>query len=108
MMLKTIGFTSSLFVNRNVVILMLMTFLYPICIQEDLSALKSVSLLGIAGHLMAMTVLAVRIKDGSYFPGGIYYAASPMAAAAQAAATTAATTKYYCYVLLLSLLLLTN
>ena len=42
---------------------------------QDLSALKSVSVVGIAGHLLAMAAFGKRIADKSYFPGGVYYVA---------------------------------
>ena len=84
LLLRLIGLPGSVYTNRNVVIGILATFvLYPLSILKDLSALKSVSLFGIAGHLTAMGALAVRILDKSYFPGGVF--AAPLLAPKKAA-----------------------
>ena len=60
--------------NRNLVIGSLLTFiLYPICTLKDLSALKSVSVVGILGQFTAMSVLGFRLFDKSYLPTGKYF-----------------------------------
>ena len=64
--------------------------LYPLSILKDLSALKSVSLFGIAGHLTAMGALAARVADQSYRPGGAFAPAAAAAAQAKARAVAAA------------------
>ena len=64
--------------------------LYPLSILKDLSALKSVSLFGIAGHLTAMGALAARVADKSYLPGGAFAPAAAAAAQAKAKAAAAA------------------
>jgi len=85
--LKSAGLPLLLYGNRNLVIGLLSSLiLYPLCIQKDLSALKSVSAFGIAGHLSAMFALVVRLADKSYLPGGAYYAGSAMQKAALLAA----------------------
>jgi len=69
--------------SRNSVILLLTTtILYPLCVQKDLSALKSVSAFGILGHLSAMGALGVRLWDKSYRVGGTFYKGSPLEKAA--------------------------
>eukprot|EP00607_Mallomonas_marina_P000868 CAMPEP_0182437678 /NCGR_PEP_ID=MMETSP1167-20130531/85209_1 /TAXON_ID=2988 /ORGANISM="Mallomonas Sp, Strain CCMP3275" /LENGTH=279 /DNA_ID=CAMNT_0024630681 /DNA_START=649 /DNA_END=1485 /DNA_ORIENTATION=- len=64
--------------------------LFPLCSLKDLSALKSVSGLGVAGQLLSMLILTIRLLDGSYFPGGKYYM-SPSAAIAAASVPDAMT-----------------
>ena len=89
LVLLKLGLPASVYGNRNVVIGILSScVLYPLCILKDLSALKSVSVLGVAGHLVAMGALALRIFDKSYFTGGKFFA--PAAASASAGAVTQA------------------
>jgi hypothetical protein len=72
---KALGFSPALVKNRNLIIGLLATFvLFPLCILEDLSALKSVSAIGVLGHMTAMLALGLRILDKSYRPGGRFYA----------------------------------
>ena len=74
---RSLGLPSAIYSNRNVVIAVLGSFiLYPLCILKDLSALKSVSIVGIGGHLTAMAAFAVRLLDKSYTAGGQYYSGS--------------------------------
>lgn len=73
--------------NRDLVIALLGTFvLFPLCTMKDLSALKSISVIGIGGHLSAMAAVAFRLKDKSYLPGGAFYTGSLLEAANVAAA----------------------
>lgn len=89
LVLFKIGMPASVYANRNVVIGILSScVLYPLCILKDLSALKSVSVLGVAGHLVAMGALAMRIFDKSYFEGGKFFAPAAAAATASAGAVT--------------------
>jgi hypothetical protein len=75
--MRSLGLPSVIYSNRNIVIAALGTFiLYPLCILKDLSALKSVSIVGLGGHLTAMAAFAIRLLDKSYLPGGQYYAGS--------------------------------
>lgn len=91
LVLLKLGMPSSVYGNRNVVIGILSScVLYPLCILKDLSALKSVSVLGVAGHLVAMGALALRIMDKSYFQGGKFFAPAAAAATASAGAVTQA------------------
>ena len=70
------GMPASVYENRNLVITLLSSLvLYPLCILKDLSALKSVSVLGVFGHLVAMSALSIRIWDRSYFQGGKFFSA---------------------------------
>lgn len=74
LVLRTVGAPLSLYGNRNLVIALLSIFiLFPLCSLEDLSALKSVSVFGLLGQVVAMATLAVRLMDKSYFPGGVYH-----------------------------------
>lgn len=86
---RALGAPAWMYSSRNMVIgLLSTTILYPLCIQPDLSALKSVSAFGLLGHLSAMVALAVRMFDKSYFAGGKFYRGSPLEAAALAIAST--------------------
>jgi hypothetical protein len=90
LLLRLVGVPGSVYTNRNAVIAILATFvLYPLSILKDLSALKSVSLFGIAGHITAMGALAWRIVDKSYFAGGKYALSAVAAAKAAKAAALA-------------------
>lgn len=64
--------------------------LYPLCTVKDLAALRSVSAMGLVGQLSAMAALAIRLIDGSYRPGGRYYA-DLQTSLANTAATAGAT-----------------
>lgn len=76
LLLQSVGTPAEIYANRNVVITILgSVILYPICIQSNLSGLKSVSTLGLAGHFVAMAALAARLWDKSYFSGGQFHAA---------------------------------
>jgi len=77
LIMRSLGLPSVIHSNRNIVIAALGTFiLYPLCILKDLSALKSVSIVGLGGHLTAMAAFAIRLLDKSYLPGGQHYAGS--------------------------------
>ena len=80
---RALGAPAWMYSSRNTVIMLLSsTILYPLCIQKDLSALKSVSAFGILGHLSAMGALGIRVADKSYAAGGIFYKGSPLERAA--------------------------
>ena len=89
------GLPPAVYENRNLVITLLSSFvLYPLCILKDLSALKSVSVLGVFGPLVAMGALAYRIFDRSYFTGGKFFTAVvPKVQAGVAAAAGAVAAK---------------
>jgi len=111
-LLKSLGLPVMIYANRNLVISLLSgVVLFPLCIQSNLSGLKSVSTLGLAGHLLAMGALVVRLIDKSYQPGGQFYKAlqalpaivnSPASNAAAALSvakwSTLASLLSYCYV----------
>jgi hypothetical protein len=93
---RAAGLPATVYKNRNLVIATLATIvLYPLCILEDLSALKSVSAVGVLGHMTAMLALGLRIADKSYLPGGKFHAdmlaASPFQPAAGQAYATVST-----------------
>lgn len=74
---RVLGAPLWMYSNRNTVIFLLSTtILYPLCVQKDLSALKSTSAFGIVGHLSAMAALGMRLKDGSYKAGGEFFKSS--------------------------------
>ena len=80
---RSVGAPVWMYANRNSVIMLLTTtILYPLCVQKELSALKSVSAFGILGHLSAMAALGVRLWDKSYRVGGAFYKGSPLEQAA--------------------------
>ena len=112
---RALGAPAWMYTSRNAVIILLSTtILYPLCIQKDLSALKSVSAFGILGHLSAMGALGIRVVDKSYAAGGIFYPGSPLEkaallssavgarAAAGVAAPVAAPAKFFVLASLLS------
>lgn len=77
LIMKSLGLPSIMYTNRNTVIAILgSTVLYPLCILKDLSALKSVSIIGLGGHLTAMAAFGIRLLDKSYAVGGKYYIGS--------------------------------
>ena len=47
--------------------------LLPLCLLKSLSALAPFSLVGLTGLLYTAIVMTVRLVDGSYQPGGMYY-----------------------------------
>jgi hypothetical protein len=107
LLLQSLGTPSNLYGNRNLLITLLTAFiLFPINIFKDLSGLRSVSALGLTGHLSAMIALLIRIKDAAYFPGGQYYTAQAVASIPSVASsippiaqwTTLASMLSYCFV----------
>lgn len=60
--------------NRALIISLLgSSILFPLCRLQDLSALKSVSLFGLVGQFVSLIVLGIRLFDGSYKLGGVFY-----------------------------------
>ena len=58
LLFQSLGFPVLVYENRNLVITLLSTFiLYPLCIQKSFSGLKTISILGLLGHLTAMLAL---------------------------------------------------
>lgn len=112
LLFKSVGLPVAVYANRNLVITLLSAVvLFPLCIQSNLSGLKSVSTLGLAGHLLAMGALVVRLLDKSYLPGGQFYksllaipavvnspASNAAAAVSVAKWSTLASLLSYCYV----------
>lgn len=63
--------------DRNTVLFTMMGILVtPMCCLKDLSLLAYTSLAGIAGMLYTMLFTVIRCFDGSYQPGGAYYAST--------------------------------
>lgn len=72
--LQVFSFPATLYTNRTYVIGLLTTLiLFPLCIVENLSNLKSISALGLLGQFFALLAMFLRIHDGSYLPGGLYH-----------------------------------
>lgn len=72
--LQVFSFPVTLYTNRAAVIGLLTSFiLFPLCIVENLSNLKSISAIGLLGQFFALLAMYIRIQDGSYLPGGIYH-----------------------------------
>jgi Transmembrane amino acid transporter protein len=89
LVLRLVGLPSAVYGNRNLVITLLASVvLYPLCILKDLTALRSVSVFGIFGHMAAMAALGARVLDKSYFTGGRFYNAAAASAGAAIQATT--------------------
>eukprot|EP01041_Mallomonas_annulata_P004741 gene4741-9415_t len=102
------GFPQWLVANRNLVISLLgSVILFPICSLKDLSALRSVSVFGLFGQLLAMAIFALRIFDGSYFPGGQFFIPPTKLAAAFIAAPIDPM-KYFVFASLLSYCFVTH
>ena len=98
LVLRVAGTPAWLYTNRNLVLTLLTSaVLYPICRIQNLSALKSVSVIGLAGQFTAMLAMAIRLLDGSYRPVvGKYFASSLISAAVSVTkveSTAAASTK---------------
>ena len=45
----------------------------PLCLMKNLSALAPYSTAGLVAVLMALVVMVLRLLDGSYQPGGVFY-----------------------------------
>jgi hypothetical protein len=85
MMLRVLGVSSAIYSNRSAVVAMLTVFvLLPLCTVESLGKLKSISLIGLSGHMLAVLVMLKRSLDGSYLPGGVFHATAQWANAAKA------------------------
>lgn len=108
MLLRVVHAPAALIRHRAAVVALLSTVvLLPLCSVESLNGLKSISLIGLSGHLAAVAVILKRVWDGNYRPGGVFHAtaqwASPTVAAASGAAGAAAgVSKWFIFASLLS------
>lgn len=83
LLMRVLGLPAMVYGTRPLVVAILAAFiLYPVCIVEDLTALKSVSTVGLLGQFTAMAAMGIRILDGSYRAGGQFYATMQTAAPA--------------------------
>ncbi len=71
----TPGFPALLAKRTNVIAWMTTTILLPLCMLKSFAPLAPFSLLGILGTMFTAGVLALRLFDGSYAPGGQFYQA---------------------------------
>jgi hypothetical protein len=96
--------------NRAAIVAMLASIvLFPICTVRDLSALRSVSAVGLAGQAAAMSALAIRLFDGSYQPGGAYYTdLTPTILSSSAVSSTPTLSKWFILASLLSYCFVTH
>eukprot|EP01035_Chromulina_nebulosa_P026613 gene26613-34860_t len=63
--------------RTNVILFISTLVLLPLCSLKSLSALAPFSILGLAGTLYTAIFMAIRYFDGSYLPGGKFFAALP-------------------------------
>lgn len=59
--------------------------LLPLCMLKSFAPLAPFSILGIGGTMFTAGVLALRLFDGSYAPGGKFYEVSKLAKLARLA-----------------------
>lgn len=73
-LLKAVGTPDLVFENRSLIsFTVCFIILFPLCCIEDLSTLSGSSLIGLICHVTAMSILFVRMRDGSYLEGGKYF-----------------------------------
>jgi amino acid permease len=60
--------------RNNVLLLITALVLYPLCSLENMNALAPFSIVGLAGTLYTAIFMAIRYYDGSYAPGGAFFA----------------------------------
>lgn len=107
MLLRVVRAPAALVRHRAAVVALLSTVvLLPVCSVESLNGLKSISLIGLSGHLAAVAVIVKRVVDGSYRPGGFFHATAQWATttttATASAAGAAAWSKWFVFASLLS------
>ena len=91
--LQGLNFPAAVSENRVAVVLLLCgCVLFPLCSLQDLKALQSTSLLGLAGQLVAMAVVALRVLDKSYLSGGIYAVSAPVLSTSALSTTSVSAT----------------
>lgn len=74
------GFTSLPAILRKrwtVLVLLHITPILPLCLKKDLSALKYSSMTGLLGIVYTIFFVGKRLIDGSYSPGGKFFALMP-------------------------------
>jgi hypothetical protein len=107
MLLRVVRAPAALVRHRAAVVALLSTVvLLPVCSVESLNGLKSISLIGLSGHLAAVAGIVKRVVDGSYRPGGLFHATAQWATTttttAASAAGAAAWSKWFVFASLLS------
>lgn len=70
------GFPALLAKRTNVIAWMTSLVLLPLCMLKSFAPLAPFSILGILGTMFTAGVLALRLLDGSYAPGGKFYSVS--------------------------------
>jgi len=71
----TPGFPALLAQRTNVIVWMTSLVLLPLCMLKSFAPLAPFSLLGILGTVFTGAVIALRLLDGSYAPGGQFHEA---------------------------------
>lgn len=74
-LLGSLGAPALVAARNNVIVWVTSLVLLPLCMLKRLDALAPFSLLGIVGVLFTAGVLALRLVDGTYSPGGVFYEA---------------------------------
>jgi len=70
-------------ISRGPVLAVLsVTVLLPLCLAQNYSALAFTSILGLTACLLLAGITALRAVDGSYIPGGRFFALAPLKPAA--------------------------
>lgn len=59
-------------------LVLITSLVLPLCLANDLNALRHATAIGGAGIAYAVILIAVRVMDGSYRPGGIYASAQAL------------------------------
>lgn len=71
----SLGLSASISNRSNMIVGLTVLFIFPLCSLKNLDALKYTSILGLLGTLYTSLFMLLRYLDGSYAPGGTYYAA---------------------------------
>ena len=70
----SLGLSPGICSRSNVIVGLSGLFIFPLCSLKNLDALKYTSILGLLGTLYTSLFMLLRYLDGSYAPGGRYYA----------------------------------
>jgi len=70
----SLGVSPGICSRSNVIVGLSGLFIFPLCSLKNLDALKYTSILGLLGTLYTSLFMLLRYLDGSYAPGGRYYA----------------------------------
>ena len=71
----SLGLGPSISNRSNVIVGLTALFIFPLCSLKNMDALKYTSILGLLGTLYTSLFMLLRYLDGSYAPGGRFFAA---------------------------------